>query len=55
MVNTTDGFEIAEADLKMRGPGDLMERNKAVAVHLKITNLSRDGEMLTLPEEWQKR
>jgi ATP-dependent DNA helicase RecG len=48
MVNTTDGFEIAEADLKMRGPGDLDgTQQSGLPFDLKITNLSRDGEMLT--------
>ncbi len=48
MVSTIDGFEIAEADLKMRGPGDLDgTQQSGLPFDLKITNLSRDGEMLT--------
>ncbi|NCA79304.1 MAG: ATP-dependent DNA helicase RecG [Sphingobacteriia bacterium] len=47
MVDTTDGFEIAEADLKMRGPGDLDgTQQSGLPFDLKIANLSHDGEVL---------
>lgn len=47
MVQTNDGFEIAEADLKLRGPGDLEgTQQSGVAFDLKIANLARDGQML---------
>ena len=47
MVDTNDGFEIAEADLKLRGPGDLEgTQQSGVAFDLKIANLARDGQLL---------
>lgn len=47
MVRTNDGFEIAEADLKLRGPGDLEgTQQSGVAFDLKIADLSRDGQLL---------
>ena len=47
MVNSCDGFEIAEADLKLRGPGDLEgTQQSGIAFDLKLANLSRDGELI---------
>lgn len=47
MVRTNDGFEIAEADLKFRGPGDLEgTQQSGVAFDLKIADLARDGQLL---------
>jgi ATP-dependent DNA helicase RecG len=47
MVNTNDGFEIAEADLKLRGPGDIEgTQQSGVPFDLKIANLARDGQIL---------
>lgn len=47
MVDSTDGFEIAEADLKLRGPGDLEgTQQSGVAFDLKIANLAKDGQLL---------
>lgn len=47
MVDTNDGFEIAEADLSIRGPGDLEGlRQSGMAFDLKIANLARDGQIL---------
>lgn len=47
MVRTTDGFEIAETDLKLRGPGDIEgTQQSGLGFNLKIANLSRDGEIL---------
>ena len=47
MVQTNDGFEIAEADLKLRGPGDLEgTQQSGVAFDLKIANIARDGQLL---------
>lgn len=49
MVDSTDGFEIAEQDLKLRGPGDLEgTQQSGMAFDLKIANLARDGQILTL-------
>ncbi len=47
MVRTTDGFEIAETDLKLRGPGDMEgTQQSGLGFNLKIANISRDGELL---------
>ncbi|TKG95865.1 ATP-dependent DNA helicase RecG [Puteibacter caeruleilacunae] len=47
MVRSTDGFEIAEFDLKLRGPGDLEgTQQSGMAIDLKIANLTRDGQIL---------
>lgn len=45
MTETTDGFLISEADMKMRGPGDMEgTMQSGIAFDLKIANLSRDGQ-----------
>ncbi|KAA6328867.1 ATP-dependent DNA helicase RecG [termite gut metagenome] len=47
MVRTNDGFEIAEADLKLRGPGDLEgTQQSGIPFDLKIANLARDSQLL---------
>lgn len=47
MVRTNDGFEIAEADLKLRGPGDLEgTQQSGIAFDLKIADITRDGQLL---------
>lgn len=46
MVRTTDGFEIAETDLKLRGPGDLSGTQQSGLMELKIADLARDGAIL---------
>lgn len=47
MVETNDGFEIAEEDLKLRGPGDIEgTQQSGIGFDLKIANLSRDGQIL---------
>ena len=52
MVDTTDGFEIAEQDLKLRGPGDLEgTQQSGMAFDLKIANLARDGQILTIARD----
>ena len=49
MVDTNDGFEIAEADLKLRGPGDLEgTQQSGIAFDLKIANLAKDGQIVQL-------
>lgn len=49
MVDTNDGFEIAEADLKLRGPGDLEgTQQSGVAFDLKIADITRDGQILQI-------
>lgn len=47
MVRTNDGFEIAEADLKLRGPGDLEgTQQSGIAFDLKIADIARDAQLL---------
>ena len=47
MVQTNDGFEIAEADLRLRGPGDLEgTQQSGVAFDLKIADIAKDGQLL---------
>jgi len=48
MTSTTDGFVIAEADMKMRGPGDIEgTMQSGMPIDLKIASLSSDGEILS--------
>ena len=46
MVRTNDGFEIAEKDLELRGPGDLMGTQQSGLLDLKVADLTTDGELL---------
>jgi len=49
MVRTNDGFEIAEVDMKLRGPGDLEgTQQSGIGFDLKIANLGKDGQILQL-------
>ena len=48
MVQTIDGFEIAEVDLKLRGPGDLMGTQQSGVLNLKIADLIKDQDILQL-------
>lgn len=52
MTTTTDGFIIAEADLKMRGPGDLEgTMQSGIALNLRIANLATDGTIVQLARD----
>lgn len=51
MVKTNNGFEIAETDLKLRGPGDLMGTQQSGALDLLISDLSKDGKILEKARE----
>ena len=51
MVRTNNGFEIADTDLKLRGPGDLMGTQQSGIVDLKIADLGKDGAILQLARE----
>lgn len=56
MVDSTDGFEIAEQDLKLRGPGDLEgTQQSGMAFDLKVANLARDGQILTVARDTAKQ
>jgi ATP-dependent DNA helicase RecG len=51
MVRTNDGFEISEADLKLRGPGDIMGTKQSGILDLKLADLARDGQIVTLARD----
>jgi ATP-dependent DNA helicase RecG len=51
MVRTNNGFEIADVDLKLRGPGDLMGTQQSGVADLLIADLSKDAPILTLARE----
>jgi ATP-dependent DNA helicase RecG len=51
MVSTNDGFEIAEVDLQLRGPGDLMGTQQSGALDLRIADLSRDAQIVILARD----
>ena len=52
MCETNDGFRIAEADLKLRGPGDLEgTQQSGMAFDLKIANIARDGALVQLARD----
>ncbi len=47
MTKTNDGFEISEADMKLRGPGDIEgTQQSGIPFNLRVANLSKDGEIL---------
>lgn len=48
MVRTNDGFEIAEVDLKLRGPGDIQGTQQSGLLNLKIADLAKDGQIVQL-------
>ena len=52
MTETNDGFRIAEADLKLRGPGDLEgSQQSGLAFDLKIADIARDGQLVQLARD----
>lgn len=52
MTETNDGFEIAEADLRLRGPGDLEgTQQSGIAFNLRLANLGRDGQLVQLARD----
>ena len=51
MVRTNDGFEIAEVDLKLRGPGDLMGTQQSGVLNLQIADIVRDKDILILARQ----
>ena len=55
MCETNDGFRIAEADLKLRGPGDLEgTQQSGLAFDLRIASLAKDGQILETARNWAK-
>ena len=56
MVKTNDGFEIAEADLMLRGPGDMEgTQQSGIAFDLRIANIARDGQLLQYVRDTARR
>ena len=54
MVQTQDGFEIANADLKLRGPGDIMGTRQSGLLNLKLGDLSKDSKILQFARKTAK-
>ena len=52
MVGTNDGFEIAEVDLKLRGPGDLMGTQQSGVLNLQIADIVRDRDILIVARNY---
>jgi ATP-dependent DNA helicase RecG len=52
MVRTNDGFEIAEVDLKLRGPGDIMGKQQSGVLNLQIADIVRDKDILLLARQY---
>ena len=52
MVRTSDGFEIAEVDLKLRGPGDIMGTQQSGILNLKIADIIKDHEILKIARSY---
>ncbi len=51
MVRTNDGFEIADTDLKLRGPGDLMGTQQSGVLDLKLADLAKDAAIVQLARD----
>jgi len=51
MVRTQDGFEIAEVDLEIRGPGDIMGTQQSGDLNLKIADLAKDGSLVSIARD----
>ena len=54
MVKTTDGFEIAEVDLKLRGPGDISGTQQSGLIKLKIADIVKDQEIIKVARSYAK-
>ena len=55
MVRTNDGFEIAEVDLKLRGPGDIMGTQQSGVLNLKIADIVKDRDILQQARYYAKK
>ncbi|TDY11451.1 ATP-dependent DNA helicase RecG [Meridianimaribacter flavus] len=55
MTRTSDGFEIAEVDLKLRGPGDIMGTQQSGVLNLKIADIVKDKDILQSTRFYAKR
>ena len=54
MVRSSDGFEIAEVDLKLRGPGDIMGTQQSGVLNLRIADIVRDKDILKQARDYAK-
>ena len=52
MVKTNDGFEIAEVDLKLRGPGDIMGTQQSGVLNLRIADIIKDNDILKIARHY---
>ncbi len=52
MVRTSDGFEISEVDLKLRGPGDIMGTQQSGVLNLRIADIIKDSEILKIARSY---
>ncbi len=55
MVRTSDGFEIAEVDLRLRGPGDIMGTQQSGVLNLKIADIIKDKDILQSARVYAKK
>lgn len=55
MVRSNDGFEIAEVDLQLRGPGDIMGTQQSGQLNLKIADLSKDAQLVVMARDEARR
>jgi ATP-dependent DNA helicase RecG len=55
MVSTTDGFRLAEVDLRLRGPGELAGTRQSGMPEFRVANLMADGELLSLAQNEAER
>jgi ATP-dependent DNA helicase RecG len=55
MVRTNDGFEIAEVDLRLRGPGDIMGTQQSGVLNLKIADIIKDNDILLHARHYAKK
>lgn len=56
MTETSDGFLISEADMKLRGPGDMEgTQQSGLAFNLKVSNLARDGQIVAIARDTASR
>ena len=51
MVRTNDGFEIAEQDLRLRGPGDIMGTQQSGVLDFKLADLAKDAQLVQLTKQ----
>jgi ATP-dependent DNA helicase RecG len=55
MVRTSDGFDISEVDLKLRGPGDLMGTQQSGVLNLRIADIVKDTEILKIARSYARQ